>query len=845
MSWIDRILSRFSLRTKVILLVLPFIISITAVGGTGIFSSGLMRERMATANSATTALRGFKNVYAAMIAFLDQASDATRGEVSQHIEAQAKALDASRQSLRDSGEGLAELDAASKALASIRARMDELWSLNNRELGLEQELNDSLKKTIAVQAAVQEAAIAFDKSVRASEEGARATLREVDKLLVTTSLVKQLNAQFSARVNDADGMKALAARMDELTLRQKLLWTSLPKNQKQLAKPFAALVKDLRKVLAANPPTPEDVAKAKATLSSLVDLLRPLDDAATERMGEVSARFAELAGSLAKADLVGQDARHLVESAYLVRIAFSSFMLDRSEAKQAMLAQPVDDLRKAMFALDATAGDLDFVKEQAAQLLPQLDAIDRASRDLVHAAAARREQFAAATADVDAVGAQLSAFADVQKRVAERQGTIANRLSLGVTVLGAVIAILSGAALVYTLRGPISRITQAMRRLAAGELDVAVDGDSRADEIGDMARALGVFRENAKAKIRAEGESEQNRARVDAERRLNEAEKLEMDQKIQFAVSSLAEGLERLASGDVSVTLDTPFSGQLEQLRVDFNRSQTRLQQTISRIQHNVEAIRGNVWQMSTATQDLSRRTETQAASLEETAAAVSEINGSVQGAVERTQQVKAMVNQARQEAQVSSSVVADAVSAMGRIEQTSAQIEQITSVIEQISFQTNLLALNAGVEAARAGDAGKGFAVVAQEVRALAQRTSQAANEIKVMIHTSSEEVHGGAKLVQEAGQALTSIGEHIALVSQHVDDIAMSSQDQSVSINEINGSVSQMDRLTQQNAAMVEETSAASRLLSEEADQLAELLSQFRTERAVSHATRSEWVA
>jgi methyl-accepting chemotaxis protein len=255
-----------------------------------------------------------------------------------------------------------------------------------------------------------------------------------------------------------------------------------------------------------------------------------------------------------------------------------------------------------------------------------------------------------------------------------------------------------------------------------------------------------------------------------------------------------------------------------------------RLQATMSQIRDNVEMIQGNGNQMAHSAEDLSKRTEQQAASLEETAAAVEQITVTVRSSAERAKDADQIVRQAKRSADDSGTVVKNAIDAMGRIEDASRKIEQIIGVIDEIAFQTNLLALNAGIEAARAGDAGKGFAVVAMEVRELAQRSAAAAQEIKGLINKSTTEVSSGSQFVQETGTVLAKISAQIVTISQHVEMIARASQDQSGALQEVNATVNQMDQMTQQNAAMVEETTAASRELANEADALLTLIRQFK---------------
>jgi len=254
------------------------------------------------------------------------------------------------------------------------------------------------------------------------------------------------------------------------------------------------------------------------------------------------------------------------------------------------------------------------------------------------------------------------------------------------------------------------------------------------------------------------------------------------------------------------------------------------LKRVMTEIATNSSSIRANGQQMKSAADDLARRTEQQAASLEETSAALSEITETVKSATDRAEEASHMVDNAKDYAEKSGAVVNDAMSAMNRIEDATDEIGKIINVIDEIAFQTNLLALNAGVEAARAGDAGKGFAVVAQEVRALAGRAADAARDIKTLVSRSNDEVRSGVELVTATGQALHRIGEDVLRINEHVKAIVTSAREQSVGLSEINSAVSQMDQVTQQNAAMVEQTNAASHTLASDAENLSRLVGQFK---------------
>lgn len=296
-------------------------------------------------------------------------------------------------------------------------------------------------------------------------------------------------------------------------------------------------------------------------------------------------------------------------------------------------------------------------------------------------------------------------------------------------------------------------------------------------------------------------------------------------------VSGLARGLSDLAAGNLTVRISEPFPGPYEALRRDFNNAMGELQEAMRSIAGNAQGIHLGASEISQSADDLSRRTEQQASSLEETVAALNEMTATIRKAADNAKQANSIVAVARNDAEESRQVVNGAVAAMAAIDASSRQISQILGVIDEISFQTNLLALNAGVEAARAGDAGRGFAVVASEVRALAHRSSEAAKEIKELIATSSKHVGTGVDLVGKAGSALNIIAGKVNEISTLVAEIAVAAQEQSSGLGEINRAMNQMDQVTQQNAAMVEESTAASHELKREATELTELTARFQT--------------
>ncbi len=337
---------------------------------------------------------------------------------------------------------------------------------------------------------------------------------------------------------------------------------------------------------------------------------------------------------------------------------------------------------------------------------------------------------------------------------------------------------------------------------------------------------------------------------IELDRQAVEKERAEKAAAQDFVVQSLANGLAYLAEGDLRPRLESEFPTDYERLRQNFNATADQLEDALSVISRNASAITASASEVAQASEDLARRTEQQAATLEETAAALDEITATVKKTAQGSARANDVVNVAKSDAHTSGEVVLNAVSAMSEIEKSSSQIAQIIGVIDEISFQTNLLALNAGVEAARAGDAGRGFAVVASEVRSLAQRTSEAAKEIKGLISTSTQQVSVGVKLVDNAGTALQKIVAGVTEISALVAEMSASAQEQATALSEVNTAINQMDQVTQQNAAMVEESNAASHSLNRDAQELSRLVSRFSTRQsaqdgAAPAARRKEPVA
>jgi methyl-accepting chemotaxis protein len=407
------------------------------------------------------------------------------------------------------------------------------------------------------------------------------------------------------------------------------------------------------------------------------------------------------------------------------------------------------------------------------------------------------------------------------------QGTRGLLIGLGLMAIGVTSVFISIWIVSSRVANPLAKIASAMRALASGDHAIVLPMEDRKDEIGEMTKAVLVFRDAAVDKIRMQREAEEARVRGEEDRRRVQEEAIAQERAM--VSRSIGAGMAKLAAKDLTFRLTDDLPEAYTTLQDNFNYAIEQLEQALMSVNGSAGTISSSTQEVASSADELSKRTEQQAASLEETAASLDQITATGKKAAEGAKHARDVVATAKLDAERTGEVVRKTVEAMGGIEKSAQQINQIIGVIDEIAFQTNLLALNAGVEAARAGDAGRGFAVVASEVRALAQRSAAAAKEIKGLITTSSAQVSGGVELVAETGKALERILDQVNDISKVVTDIASGAQEQATGLEQINSAINQMDQATQQNAAMVEETTAASHALAQETNKMAELIAQF----------------
>jgi methyl-accepting chemotaxis protein len=837
-------MSRFKIQTKVIVLVLPFVVSISAVGLTGLYASGMLQGRMEISNSVLQSLSGFKQVFASMSDFLMKPTQERHDRAATDATDQLALLKATTEGLRTETD-VTLLDTAVGQSQTISANIETIWGLQKQQEQILADVGKAQEALLDMQGQTGKRSFQLIAAAKKKEKAEKKGLTSGMELDGVSVILDAMVVEYGKVLTPEDKFKIFAKYGPDLEKSVNKVLTALPKQKLPYGKKFEKQVKLLAAQVNAKDFSDDAMAKGGTVLNSFRPTGSMFKQIGGDLMRQSILNLAAADVEISKADTVGNKLRAIVSNNNQIRVVFAELVAHPSGEGVKKVQQSLYMYGGEVKGLSTAAKADPFFAELPAKMQPILDGLAKNAADLVKNAESKEADFTAASKQIDGTWNLLTEFAESQKASATVERKQANTISIGAVFAGILIAMAAGAALVVTLKGPIGQVTSAMRRIADGLLDTSIAGDKRPDEIGDMARALSIFKDNALAKVTMEGEAEASRLSNEADRQRNEAEKQETARQIQFAVSALAEGLGNLAQGELRYTIDTPFAGDLDTLRSDFNRSIAGLRDTLHEIRNASGMIQDNGRQMAEASDDLSKRTEQQAASLEQTAAAVEEITATVKTASARAQETKDIVATAKKNADNSSSVVQNAIAAMSRIKDASGKISQIIDVIDGIAFQTNLLALNAGVEAARAGDAGKGFAVVAQEVRELAQRSAQAAKEIGGLISNSADEVAIGSRHVEDTGNALMEISRQIVDISGHVELIATSSREQSVSLTEVNSTINQMDQMTQRNAAMVEETNAATRQLSDEVDLLMNLVDRFRLDEAQAQHAGQRYAA
>jgi methyl-accepting chemotaxis protein len=497
----------------------------------------------------------------------------------------------------------------------------------------------------------------------------------------------------------------------------------------------------------------------------------------------------------------------------------SDFSAAAADYNAAFTASNLADDVKATLNLDVN-NYVDAFKEASAAELAYAQATDAVVK-----------AFDSLAAPIKDLGDATAAASDAGAGLAAAQTDTETTIDLAAAIAIA-IGLISIVLVSRSLAKPIRKLDEAMTRLAGGDLAVEPPALGRRGVYASIAHAFERIKQamvDDDQQARAATARREEREANEIARRQSEAERAAAAREQDRTVSALADACERLSEGNLTFRISEDFPPAYQKVKDDFNEAIAQMQSAVAVISDSVRGIRVNADAVAHASDDLSRRTEQEAATLEETAAALGEITVTVKKAAESALHAREVVAAADGDAKKGAVVVKQAVGAMDAIAKSAKQITHIIGVIDEIAFQTNLLALNAGVEAARAGEAGRGFAVVASEVRALAQRSAEAAKEIKGLISASTAQVGHGVELVAETGAALERIMAQVADVNAVIAGIAAGAHEQSTGLDEVNVALGRMDQVTQQNAAMVQQSTATSRSLSHETMELSRLVDQF----------------
>ncbi|TCS09064.1 HAMP domain-containing methyl-accepting chemotaxis protein [Rhizobium sp. BK418] len=830
MHFIDRLLQSRRIVTKVLLFVIPLVALIAGVGILGYHTANILNGHMTVTRATIENISDFENLQAALQEFVSDPSDASKADFGKAIDAQENGVVRLNGLLKTDNQR-SQLTEVSSLASAMRRQQETLWSLRQNENASVATITRTLQ---TISAAADEAGGQADivrKDFTDKEVFAKALLYDTVAFKSLTDIMGAMRVDIQMGFTPDEQVEAAQQHMAEIRKQLGVASGMVSKDGMPLIEQLASTADKLDALLKGNG-TPDEKATSMAPLlTGFVNTEGQMTLQSAKNSDTASARFVSLDKSIAEQRELLNAVDQVRDIADRLQVHVSQMLSARVGASRDVVLADLKTLTETAKKISALGAKDNVLKAFADKIAPAAASLASGSADMLKAAADWKAARQQSSEILSGAMASLRQFVSQAQELGKEDSERSAQVSVFAMILGTLLAIVGGLMLVETLRGPLKRVSDVMTRLADGDLEVAIEGRNRGDEIGDMVRSVAVFRDAAVENVRLEKEAESARALSadEANRRAAERARIEAEQK--HALNALSDVLQQLAQGNLETGMRNDLAADFVEMADTYNHAVEALRQTLSDVRSATVEIKGGTGNLASSADDLARRTEQQAAALEESSRALRHLSDVVRSTADRAKQTAQSVDATQAFASRSGEIVAKAVDAMGEINRSSEKIATIIGVIDEIAFQTNLLALNAGVEAARAGEAGRGFAVVAQEVRELAQRCAKAAREIKELISASSGQVQSGVQLVEETGQALAEIIAHVGGVQRLVAEISAATGEQSTGLHEVSKAVHDVELITQQNAAMVEENNAEIQGLRQRVDMLSEKVDRFRT--------------
>ncbi|MBB5573636.1 MULTISPECIES: methyl-accepting chemotaxis protein [Rhizobium] len=829
MFFIDRLLQSRRIVTKVLIFVIPLVVLIAGIGLVGYHTANILNGHMTVTRATIENISDFENLQAALQEFTTSPSDETRKALTDKIDAQAAGVQRLGGLL--SNNQRAKISAVSALADQMRNQTTALWNIKQKQ---DSDVDAIQKAVSGIDASGKAAGKQIDiirKEFGDKETFAKELLYDAAAFKGLSDKMSKLRIQVQMATDSNEEITDARTYTDAILKQVATSKALVSKRGAALVDSAADAANKLDAVLKGSDTADQKVEAMGPILQSFVKIEGDMTLQSAKNSDTAADRFVSLDKIIdSQKELLDHVDQALVMIDHLTLHAARMENVRDGASRDAVVADLKDlhDVGAKISALGPTNATM---RDFASHTQPLIDSVTKGSADLLQTASDwKKTRVDSNTLLADAMTSLRSFVAQAQEIGKEDSERSAN-VSVIAMILGTLLAIVGGLMLVETLRGPLKRVTEIMTRLASGDLEVAIDGRNRGDEIGDMVRSVTVFRDAALENVRLEREAESARALSAEENARRTADRARIEAEQKQALNALADVLAKLADGNLEESMREDLSADFVEMAFTYNHAVEALRETLTDVRYTAEEIKGGTGNLAASADDLARRTEQQAAALEESSRALHRLSEVVRSTADRAKQTAVSVNETQAYATQSGEVVAKAVGAMSEINRSSEKIVTIIGVIDEIAFQTNLLALNAGVEAARAGEAGRGFAVVAQEVRELAQRCANAAKEIKGLISASSSQVQNGVYLVEQTGAALCEIIGHVTGVQKLVADISSATAEQSTGIEEVTRAVGEVELITQRNAAMVEENNAEIHGLRQRVDMLSDKIDRFRT--------------